>query len=74
VGEKMLKANSKATSRKGKRSVEKISNVVWATLKHIVVSLEEEDFDLDLFWTPPKSPSNLILKDLEDRMFHDCNI
>jgi hypothetical protein len=63
----MLKENSKANSRKGKRYVEKISNAMWATLKHIVVSLEEEDFDLDLFWTPPESPSNPISKDLEDR-------
>jgi hypothetical protein len=53
----MLKTNSKENSRKGKRYVEKISNAVWATLKYIIVSLEEEDFDLDLFWTPPKSPS-----------------
>jgi hypothetical protein len=64
----------KANSRKGKRYVEKISNIMRATLKYIVVSLEEEDFDLDLFWTPPKSPSNPISKDLEDWMFHDCSI
>jgi hypothetical protein len=42
--------------------------------KHIITSLEEEDFDLDFFWTPPESPSNLISKDLEDEMFHDHNI
>jgi hypothetical protein len=34
--------------------------------KRIVASLEEEDYDLDLFWTPLESPSNLISKNLED--------
>jgi hypothetical protein len=71
MGEKTSKAKSKANSRKGKRHVEKISNIVWATLKCIVASLEEEDSNLDLFWTPPKTPSNPISKDLEDHMFHD---
>jgi hypothetical protein len=42
--------------------------------KRIITSLEEEDFDLDLFWTPPESPSNPISKDLEDKIFHDRNI
>jgi hypothetical protein len=43
-------------------------------LKRIITSLEEEDFDLDLFWTPLKSPSNPISKDLENEMVHDRNI
>ncbi len=49
----MSKANSKG-QRKAQKYVEKINNAIWATVKHIVVSLEEEDSDLDLFWTPLK--------------------
>jgi len=41
--------------------------------KRIIASLEE-DSNLDLLWTPPESPSNLISKDLEKWMFHDRNI
>jgi hypothetical protein len=44
---KMSKTNSKSP-RKGTRYVEKI-NIMWAIVKHIATSLEEEDFDSDFF-------------------------
>jgi hypothetical protein len=45
---KMSKTNSKSP-RKGTRYVEKINNIMWAIVKHIVASLDEEDFDSNFF-------------------------
>ncbi len=51
--------------------VKRIATIVWAIEKCIAPSLEdkEDDFDNDIFYTFPQSPSKKFFVKLEDRMF-----
>ncbi len=55
------------------REFKQIDKVVWETSKHILNSLEAENNnpDLKFFYTPPKSPSQLIFAKLELHMNED---
>jgi hypothetical protein len=53
--------------------VNRIATIVLTIVKHITISLEDEkdDFDKDIFYTPPQSLSKRISIKLEDYMFQD---
>jgi hypothetical protein len=55
--------------------VNRIATIVWAIVKRITISLEDEkdDFDKDIFYTLPQSLSKRISIKLEDYMFQDHN-
>ncbi len=51
--------------------VKRITSIVWATEKRVATSLEDknDDFDNEIFYTLPQSPSEKFFVKLEDRMF-----
>jgi hypothetical protein len=53
--------------------VNRITIVVWAIVKHITTSLEDkkDDFDKEMLYTPPQSPSKKNFVALEVHMFQD---
>jgi hypothetical protein len=55
--------------------VNRIATIVWATVKCITISLEDEkdDFNKEIFYTPPQSLSKKISIKLEDYMFQNHN-
>jgi hypothetical protein len=55
------------------RQVNHINNCVWKTVKHIGVSMEakDDDFDNNMFYTPPSYPLEPIYVELEAHMVVD---
>jgi hypothetical protein len=58
------------------REINKVHNVVWATIKCIACSLEEENDDSnnDFFYTPLRSPSKPIYVEIKEHMQIDNGI
>jgi hypothetical protein len=57
------------------KEVNKIAIAIWATMKGIAVSLQDEndDSDKEIFYTPPQSLSEKFVVKLENRMFQNHN-